>query len=54
MTAKKATLEELLKRKLQSENDRNAFFPIESKEAGLTFMVQKLPNEKVFDMLDAV
>lgn len=52
MTAKKATLEELLKRKLQSENDRNAFFPIESKEAGLTFMVQKLPIEKVIDMLD--
>lgn len=52
MTAKKAILEELLKRKLQSENDRNAFFPIESKEAGLTFMVQKLPIEKVIDMLD--
>ncbi|MFR4872970.1 MAG: hypothetical protein ACLUAK_06905 [Dialister invisus] len=52
MDAKKATLEELLRRKMQSENDRNAFFPVESKEIGLTFMVQKLPIPKIIDMLD--
>lgn len=52
MESKKATLEELLKRKMQSENDRNAFFPIKSEKIGLTFMVQKLPIDKVIDMLD--
>ena len=52
MDAKKATLEELLRRKMQSENDRNTFFPVESKEIGLTFMVQKLPIPKIIDMLD--
>lgn len=51
MESKKATLEELLKRKMKSENDRNAFFPIESK-IGLTFMAQKLPIDKVIDMFD--
>lgn len=49
--AKKATLEELLKRKVQCENDRNAFFPIKSK-IGLTFMVQKLPLDKIIDMIN--
>lgn len=52
MEPKKATLEELLRRKTQSGNERNTFFPVESKEAGLTFMVQKLPIDKVIDMLD--
>lgn len=50
----KATLDELLRRKLQSENDRNSFFPIEAPEIGMTFMVQKLPIDKVLDMVTSV
>lgn len=48
----KATLDELLRRKLQSENDRNSFFPIEAPEIGMTFMVQKLPIDKVLEMVN--
>ena len=50
----KATLDELLRRKLQSENDRNSFFPIEAPEIGMTFMVQKLPIDKVLDVANAL
>lgn len=50
----KATLDELIRRKLQSENDRNSFFPIEAPEIGMTFMVQKLPIDKVLDMVSSV
>ncbi|MFR9055794.1 MAG: hypothetical protein ACLVJS_08755 [Acidaminococcus intestini] len=50
----KATLDELLRRKLQSENDRNSFFPIEAPEIGMTFMVQKLPIDKVLEMVNSL
>ncbi|MDY2739570.1 MAG: hypothetical protein SOU94_07050 [Acidaminococcus sp.] len=50
----KATLDELLRRKLQSENDRNSFFPIEAPEIGMTFMVQRLSVDKVLDVVNEV
>ena len=50
----KATLDELLRRKLQSETDRNSLFPIEAPEIGMTFMVQKLPIDKVLEMVNSL
>lgn len=50
----KATLDELIRRKMQAEAERNDFKPIDIPEIKLSLVFQKLPSTEIVTLLDDI